>query len=313
MKILLTSTSFQDTPGDHQSLLNDQGFEVDTLRGPVKSDVLLPIIHQYDGVICGDDEYTREVLLAGKSGKLKVLSKYGIGLDKIDLDTASELGIVVTNCPGVNHTTVAEHVFALLLSFCKHIPEEIDHTRHGNWKRITGTEIWGKTMGIVGLGKIGKEVAIRAKAFGMHVHAYDIVADKAFNMQYDIIFHQKLESMLPHCDIITLHAALNPSTRHIINASRFRQMKNGSILINTARGELVELNSLIENLDNGHLKAYLTDVLEVEPMKSDHPLRNYPNVYITPHIGSRTYESVVRQGIMAVENLLNQLKYVNKH
>lgn len=313
MKILLTSTSFQDTPGKHQFLLNEQGFEIDTLRGPVKSEVLLPIIHQYDGVICGDDEFTREVLKAGKSGKLKVLSKYGIGLDKIDLDAANELGIIVTNCPGANHTTVAEHVFALLLSFCKHIPEEIDHTRHGNWKRITGIEIWEKTMGIVGLGKIGKEVAIRAKAFGMHVHAYDIVADEAFNMQYDIIFHQKLESMLPHCDIITLHTTLNPSTRHIINASRFRQMKNGSILINTARGELVELTSLIENLDNGHLKAYLTDVLEEEPMKSDHPLINYPNVYITPHIGSRTYESVVRQGIMAVENLLNQLKYVNNH
>ena len=313
MKILLTSTSFQDTPGAHQLLLNEQGFEVDTMRGPLKTEVLIPIIHQYDGVICGDDEYTREVLMAGKSGKLKVLSKYGIGLDKIDLDAAKELGIIVTNCPGVNHTTVAEHVFALLLSYCKHIPEEIGHTREGNWKRITGTEILGKTIGIVGLGKIGKEVALRAKAFGMQIHAYDLVADEEFNTQLGITFHRELESMLPQCDIISLHTGLNSSTRHMFNASRFNQMKTGSILINTARGELVELIALIENLDSRHLKAYLTDVLEEEPMKHDHPLRNYSNVFITPHIGSRTYESVVRQGTMAVENLLNQLNHVNKH
>ncbi len=307
MKILLTSTSFQDTPGEHQILLNNQGFEIDTLRGPVKSEVLLPIIHQYDGVICGDDEYTREVLMAGKRGKLKVLSKYGIGLDKIDLDAARELGIIITNCPGVNHTTVAEHVFALLLSYCKHIPEEIGHTRKGNWERITGTEIFGKTIGIVGLGNIGKEVALRAKAFGMQVHAYDLVSDEEFNTKLGITFHRELESMLPQCDIISLHTGLTPSTRHMFNASRFNRMKNGSILINTARGELVELNALIENLDNHHLKAYLTDVLEEEPMKQDHPLRNYANVYITPHIGSRTFESVQRQGILAVNNLIKNL------
>jgi D-3-phosphoglycerate dehydrogenase len=307
MKILLTSTSFQDTPGDHHTLLNSQGFEIDTLRGPVKAEVLLPVIHQYDGVICGDDEYNRQVLQAGKKGKLKVISKYGTGLDKIDLDAARELGIAVTNCPGVNHTTVAEHVFALLLSFCKHIPEEISHTRQGKWKRITGTEIWGKTLGIVGLGKIGKEVALRARAFGMQVHAYDLVADETFNQSHGITFHRELDFMLPQCDIISLHTGLSSSTRHLFNTSRFNLMKPGCILINTARGELVDLNALIENLENRHLKAYLTDVLEEEPMRTDHPLKNYSNVFITPHIGSRTYESVVRQGTMAVNNLKTNL------
>jgi D-3-phosphoglycerate dehydrogenase len=307
MKILLTSTSFQDTPGAHQLLLNEQGFEVDTMRGPLKAEVLIPIIHQYDGVICGDDEYTREVLMAGKSGKLKVLSKYGIGLDKIDLDAARELGIIVTNCPGVNHTTVAEHVFALLLSYCKHIPEEIGHTREGNWKRITGTEIWGKTMGIVGLGNIGKEVAVRAKAFGMKVLAYDVKPDVSFIKQHQIKHYSSLQRMLPLCDIISLHTPLNESTKSLFNKSLFNFVKKGSILINTARGELVDLDALIENLNTKHLKAYLTDVLEEEPMKHDHPLRNYTNVYITPHIGSRTFESVQRQGILAVNNLIKNL------
>jgi D-3-phosphoglycerate dehydrogenase len=245
--------------------------------------------------------------MAGKSGKLKVLSKYGIGLDKIDLGAARELGIIVTNCPGVNHTTVAEHVFALLLSYCKHIPEEIGHTREGNWKRITGTEIWGKTMGIVGLGNIGKEVAVRAKAFGMKVLAYDVKPDVSFIKQHQIKHYSSLQRMLPLCDIISLHTPLNESTKSLFNKSLFNFVKKGSILINTARGELVDLDALIENLNTKHLKAYLTDVLEEEPMKRDHPLRNYTNVYITPHIGSRTFESVQRQGILAVNNLIKNL------
>lgn len=312
MKILLTSTSFQDTPGEHHTLLSNQGFEVDTLRGPVKAEVLLPIIHQYDGIICGDDEYNREVLLAGKKGKLKVISKYGIGLDKIDLDAAKEIGITVTNCSGVNHTTVAEHVFALLLSYCKHIPDEINFTRLGEWKRITGTEIWGKTLGIVGLGKIGKEVAIRAKAFGLQVHVYEINPDMEFISNQQIIRHDTLESLLPLCDILSLHVGLSKATKYLLNEKRLSILKPNCILINTARGELVELNALIKNLKNKHLQAYLTDVLEEEPMPKDHPLKNFSNVFITPHIGSRTYESVVRQGSMAVKNLLNHLIYASK-
>ncbi|MCX7744167.1 MAG: phosphoglycerate dehydrogenase [Flavobacteriales bacterium] len=312
MKILLTSTSFQDTPGEHHALLNSNDFEVDRLRGPLKAEILKPIIHQYDGIICGDDEYTREVLLAGKQGKLKVISKYGIGLDKIDLEAAKELGITVTNCPGVNHTTVAEHVFALLLSYCKHIPDEINYTRQGEWKRITGIEIWGKTIGIVGLGNIGKEVALRAIAFGLKVHAYDINPDMEFISKHQIMLHDSFESILPLCDILSLHVGLSKATKHLLNTKRFSILKPGCILINTARGELVELHPLIENLQNKRLRAYLTDVLEEEPMPKDHPLKNIPNVFITPHIGSRTYESVVRQGTMAVKNLLNHLIYANK-
>ena len=309
MKILLTSTSFQDTPGKHHDLLEKAGLEIDTLRGPVKTDVLLPIISQYDGVICGDDEYTRSVIAEGKKGKLKVISKYGIGLDKIDLPAAKELGIVVTNCPGVNHTTVAEHVFALLLSYVKHIPAEINHTRQGEWKRYTGHEIFGKTMAIIGLGKIGKEVAKRATAFGLQVIGYDQYWDEDFARQYQVEKAGSVEEILPQADIISLHTDLNANTRHIISAEKIKNhIKPGCIIINTARGELVELDGLVWGLDNQVVKAYLTDVLEEEPMKPDHVLQKYPNVFITPHIGSRTFESVERQGSMAVENLLMHLK-----
>jgi D-3-phosphoglycerate dehydrogenase len=309
MKILLTSTSFQDTPGNHQELLKATGYEVDNLRGPVKADVLLPIIGNYDGVICGDDEYTAEVIEAGKKGQLKVISKYGIGLDKIDLTATKEWDIPVTNCPGVNHTTVAEHVFALLLSFVKHIPTELAHTKNGEWTRYTGNEIFGKTIGIIGLGKIGKEVAKRASAFGLTIIAFDQYWDQDFANTYKISQAHTPNELLAKSDIISLHTDLNAQTKHIISTDRIKNiLKQDAIIINTARGELVELEGLIWGLNEKKIKGYLTDVLEVEPMKKDHPLKNYSNVFITPHIGSRTFESVERQGTMAVENLLKFLK-----
>jgi D-3-phosphoglycerate dehydrogenase len=309
MKILLTSTSFQDTPGKHQELLKATGYEVDNLRGPVKADVLLPIIGNYDGVICGDDEYTAEVIEAGKKGQLKVISKYGIGLDKIDLTATKEWDIPVTNCPGVNHTTVAEHVFALLLSFVKHIPTELAHTKNGEWTRYTGNEIFGKTIGIIGLGKIGKEVAKRASAFGLTIIAFDQYWDQDFANTYKISQAHTPNELLAKSDIISLHTDLNAQTKHIISTDRIKNiLKQDAIIINTARGELVELEGLIWGLNEKKIKGYLTDVLEVEPMKKDHPLKNYSNVFITPHIGSRTFESVERQGTMAVENLLKFLK-----
>ena len=131
MKILLTSTSFIDTPGLHQERLYNAGLEIDFLRGPIKHSILLPIISKYDGIICGDDEITREVIFKGKEGNLKIISKYGIGLDKIDLDAAKELNVTVTNCPGVNHVAVAEHIIALLFSYYKNIHLEHSITKKG--------------------------------------------------------------------------------------------------------------------------------------------------------------------------------------
>ncbi len=309
MRILLTSTSFQDTPGKHHDLLNSKGYEVDTLRGPVKADILLPVIHQYDGIICGDDEYTREVIQKGKEGKLQVISKYGIGLDKIDLEAAKEFGIIVTNCPGVNHTTVSEHVFALLLSYVKNIPQEITYTKNGEWKRLTGNEIYGKTMGIIGMGKIGKEVAKRARAFGLKVIGFDKYKDDAFASENQIEYVENIDDLLEQSDIISLHTNLDSSTRGMISAERIKnKIKAGLIIINTARGELVDLPGLLLGLENNKVGAYLTDVLEEEPMKENHPIKDFKNVFITPHIGSRTFESVERQGTMAVENLINNLK-----
>jgi len=309
MKVLLTSTSFQDTPGKHQNLLNDQGFTIDLLRGPVKEEVLLPIIGDYDGIICGDDEITRAVIENGSKGLLRVISKYGVGLDKIDLEAAKRYNIPVTNCIGVNHITVAEHAFALILAFYKNIPAESNITRNGDWKRLIGHEVYGKTIGILGLGKIGKELAIRAKAFGLQVLVYDKVIDKKFVIENDLSAMADLNELIGKVDILSLHLPLNNSTRGIISADRIQNVfSKNTLIVNTARGDLIDLEAVIHGLENKLLAGYVTDVLEEEPIRKNHPLNRFQNVLITPHIGSRTYQSVERQGTMAVKNLL---EYIN--
>ena len=311
MKILLTTTSFQDTPGKHHDALRETGFEVDTMRGPLTEEVLLPIIAKYDGVICGDDFYTKIVLETGKKGKLKVISKYGIGLDKIDLEAAEELGIKVTNCPGVNHITVAEHTFALMLAFYKNIPDEVNYARNGEWIRLTGHEMYGKKIGVAGLGRIGKEILIRAKAFGMDIFAFDQIVDKRFVQKNKVSVCKTLEELISKVDILSLNMNTNEDNYHIVNKDLLMNHANKNLLIiNTARGELVDESAIIDSLKNGIVSGYVTDVLEHEPMKPNHPFRNTKNVLITPHIGSRTFESVERQGIMAVENLVSILKVI---
>lgn len=307
-KILLTSTSFQDTPGRHQELLDSQNMEVNTLRGPLKEDVLLPIIAKYDGIICGDDEITENVIKAGSDGKLRVISKYGIGLDKVDLKTAEKYNIPVTNCPGVNHITVAEHVFALLLTYYKNIHLEYNYTRNGQWTRLIGQEIFNKKIGIIGLGRIGKEVAKRAHVFGMELFSHDIYIDKEFTNKYNIKILSNIEEAFQKCDIVTLHMNLTKTNKNIISESIIGNMgSNKVVLVNTARGDLIETDSLLNGLDGGRISAYLTDVLDEEPMPLNHPFQSRKDVLITPHIGSRTYESVERQGTMAVENLIKFL------
>ncbi len=310
MKVLLTSTSFQDTPGKHQELLKAQGYELDFLRGPILEDELLPIIGNYDAVICGDDEYTEKVLQRGFKGKLRYISKYGVGLDRIDLDAAKKLGIPVTNCPGVNQVSVSEHVLALLFTFEKNVHLQYNSTKEGSWKRWVGNEIQGKTIGIVGLGAVGKELAKKSMALGMRVFAFDIFKDKDFLTTHeDINFVSSLDEIYEHSDVISLHLPHTSQSQHMISEEViFEKFKRNPILINTSRGMLVDSNALIKGLKKGRVRGYLTDVLAHEPMLDDEVLKGIENIIITPHVGSRTFQSVERQGTMAVNNLIELIK-----
>ncbi len=307
MRILLTSTSFQDTPGKHQDLLNQQGYEIDTLRGPIPESELLPIIDKYDAVICGDDEYTEEVIKKGVEGNLKYISKYGVGLDRIDLQAAKKYNVPVTNCPGVNQVSVSEHVLALLFTFEKNVHVQYNSTQTGSWKRWIGHEIQGKTIGIIGLGAVGKELAKKSGALGMKVLGFDLHKDEAFLSKYDeVTFVDSLETIYENADVISLHLPHTPQTEKMINQDViFNKLKHSPILINTSRGMLVDAQAVIKGIKEGKIRGYLTDVLAQEPMVEDEVFKGIDNVIITPHVGSRTYQSVERQGTMAVNNLIS--------
>ena len=307
MKILLTTTSFQDTPGKHHDLLDAQNWDIDYLRGPVGENVLLPIIHKYDGVICGDDEYTREVIKAGKKGKLKVLSKYGVGLDRIDLKAAKEFGVKVTNVPGINQVSVSEHVLALLFSFSKNIHLQYNSVQQGSWNRRIGFEIQSKTMGIIGLGAVGKELGKKASALGMKVIAYDIFKDQEFlDENLEINFTTYIDDIYSKCDVISLHLPHTKDTDKLINDVVINsKLKKQPIIINTARGKLIDPYAIIKGIKNKLIRGYLCDVLETEPIIENEILLGVENIIITPHVGSRTYENVQNQGLKSINNLIN--------
>jgi D-3-phosphoglycerate dehydrogenase len=307
MRILLTTCSYQDTPGPHHELMEAQGWEIVRERGPLSEARMLELAGSFDAFLCGDDGMSRTVLEKSLP-RLKVISKYGIGLDKIDLPATQELRIPVLFTPGVNHDTVAEHTFLLLLAITKNFAHAIDSTRAGRWDRQTGFELFEKRIGLIGLGRIGQEVARRARAFGMQVHAFGHYWPAPVAEEFQITRHPSLESLFAAVDIISPHTKLSAETFHCVNADRLALMPDHSWVINTGRGELIDQQAIIAALDSGKLAGYAADVLDEEPPSVDHPLLHHPKVIITPHVGSRTYESVPRQAMKALTNLINALQ-----
>jgi len=325
--VLVSTSSFIDTPGAHVKKLQDAGFEVVKARGPLNQDQLLSHIgdgNRFDAFLCGEDDFNSRVLQAA-APRAKVISKYGVGLDKIDLSEAEKLGIKVTNTPGVNHTTVTELTFGLLLSLARGIPEHNAIVHRCEWKRQTGRELAGKTLGVLGFGRVGKEVAKRAMAFGMNVRVFNtswgsqhsafldqvgkVFADPMFGEYPPIIQHSlKDEEFLPNVDFLSIHMSLTRDNQYFINRRRLSMCRRGVFIVNVSRGALVDQRAMADAIKSGQVAGYGADVLDPEPVQPDNPLLGLHNVHLTPHIGSRTYESVVRQGSAAVDNLINALQ-----
>jgi D-3-phosphoglycerate dehydrogenase len=309
MRILLTTTSFQDTPGEHHQVLERSGFEVVRARGPLAEPAMLDLIKTgggFDGLLNGDDAITAKVIDAALP-RLKVIAKYGIGVDSIDVAHATSKKIPVLYTPGVNETTVAEHAIGLMIAIAKSFWPHIRSVKAGKWERKTGNELIEKTLGIVGLGRIGKALAIRAKAFGMKVIAFDTYWDEKAAATIGVQRVATMEDLLRQSDVVSLHSNLTPETRGMINKDRIALMKDGAILINTARGGVVVEQDIADACKSGKLKGYAADVLEHEPIKPPHPFMEVDNIIITPHVASRTFESVQRQGLRAANNLVNFL------
>lgn len=312
MRILLSTTSFQDTPGRHHDILEESGFEVVRARGPLNEQQMLDLLEDggFDGLLNGDDALNAKVIDACLAAprKLKVIAKYGIGLDSIDVKHATNRGIPVLFTPGVNETTVAEQTIGLMIALAKHFYPHITSVKQGQWKRRTGCELYGKTLGLIGFGRIGKETAKRAVAMGMNIIGFGNYWDDAFAKEFNVQRKATVNDVLSEADVVSLHTHVTPATRGMINKDTIAIMKPAALLVNTARGALVNEQDVADACRSGRLWGYASDVLETEPMKAPHVFQEIENIIVTPHIGSRTNESVQRQGVRAVMNLVNFLK-----
>jgi len=303
MKILL-SDPIEQVCSD---ILTSEGFEVDS-KPNLPPEQLKKIIADYDGLIVrSGTKVTADVIAAGTN--LKIIGRAGAGVDNVDVEAATRRGIVVMNTPGGNTISAAEHTMSLLLSLARNIPQANQSLREGKWDRksFTGTEVLEKTIGIVGLGKIGREVAIRCQAFGMKTIGYDPVlsAEVAAKANIELV---TLEEIFKRSDFITLHTPLTDETRGLIGDTSLVKCKNGVRIINCARGGIVDEQALLRGLQSGKVAGAALDVFEKEP-PGDQPLIQHPHLIATPHLGASTEEAqekVARQIAVQVADMLKE-------
>ena len=300
-RVLATPRSFK-SQGAHLELLKQHHCNVDLFSkdSPLSSSELSAKVPGYDALILGLDDCDKSVI--ERADKLKVISRNGAGYDKVDIAAASSKNIVVMYAPGMNTLGVAELTMGLLYALARDIPNVATHARQGNWQRSQGWELAGKTLGLIGLGAIGREVAKRALANDMRVIAFDPYVRESSSISL-----LSLDDVLKQSDILSLHTALTPETKYLINAERLALMKKGAYLINTARGGLVDEMALYSALESKTLAGAAMDAFEQEPPKES-PLLNLSNFIATPHIGANTRESVARANLQAATNVLDILQ-----
>jgi len=277
-------------------------FEVVVLPKRLPELELLPVVADAVALLVrSETKVTRKVIEAAP--KLRVVGRAGVGVDNVDIEAATQHGTVVMNTPGGNTVTTAELSFAMLLALARKVPQAHTSMAAGKWDRklFQGMELLGKTLGILGMGRIGSEVAKRARAFGMRVIAYDpyLTEDRAKAVGAE--FADSVDDVYRVADFITVHMPVTPETKHMLNAAAFSKMKPGVRLVNCARGEIIAENDLIAALESGKVAGAALDVFAVEPLPADHPYRKQPNVILTPHLGASTQEAQEKCGIEVAE------------
>ncbi len=262
----------------------------------------------WDALVVRSQTRVDAELLAAAAPRLSVVAVASVGTDRIDLAAAAAASVTVINAPTGSTVAAAEHAMALLLALMRRIPGADASVRRGEWDRAryVGAELWHKTLGIIGLGKIGREVARRAAAFEMRVIAHDPFLAPG-QLPEDVSVLVELPELLAAADVVTVHVTLTSQTRGLIGAEQIAAMKRGAVLVNVARGGLVDEAALSAALHSGHLSGAAIDVFGTEPMALDNPLRNAPNTILTPHLGASTAEAQERAGVEMAERLLEAL------
>jgi D-3-phosphoglycerate dehydrogenase len=307
-RVLITCRQLQETIEPYRSLFGERGIEIDL--PPVVQQLteteLLAIIDRYDGVIAGDDHFTANVLERAK--RLKVISKWGIGVDAIDQCAAKRLGIQVCNTPNAFAEEVADVVLGYMILLSRRLHEVDEAVRSGDWKKIRGISLRGKTLGVVGVGSIGQAVIRRADVVGMACVGHDIAPPPAAIAEETKVRMVELDELLAVADFISLNCNLTPSNCHMLGEREFARIKTGVYIVNTARGKLVDERALAQAIKQGKVAGAALDVFEDEPLPLSSPLRELSNCIFGSHNSSNTTEAVRRVNELAIRNLLDGLE-----
>lgn len=305
-RVLVATRSFGSTSSKPWDVLSEAGLEIvkANMNIEMTEDRLIELLKDVDGAIIGVVPMTKRVLES--SPKLKVVSMHGVGVDHVDLPAAARLGIVIANCPGTNDQAVADLAIGLMIAIARKIPQVDRHLRQGGWGRHSGSELWCKTLGLIGMGRIGRGVAKRALGFDMKVLVYDPYVRQE---QIDLpgVRLTSFEEVLTEADFLSLHAVCNEETRNMMNIDQFRKMKSSAFIVNTARGGLIDEMALHQALTSGMIAGAALDVFVEEPPVGN-PLLSLENVILTPHIGAHTKEAIERMGVIAAKNVVQTLQ-----
>jgi phosphoglycerate dehydrogenase-like enzyme len=301
-KVMTTARAFWVSGEQAQATMEAAGCNVVRSRhaGPHTEDELIELLHDYQAVIASSEPYNARVFAA--CPELRIVARCGVGVDTVNMADAATAGVVATNTPGAMAEAVADFTFAMILGAARHIPRASELMRSGGWDEIRGVLIHGKTLGLVGVGRIGLAVARRAAGFEMRVLAYD--PPLAARGPIPGIQFTDLDTVLGGSDIVSVHAPAVPATLRMFNAARFAQMKPTAYFINTARGSLVDEPALIQALENGVIAGAAIDVYTKEPAAPDDPLRRAPNLLLTPHNAFNTLESTMEMNRQCAEAVL---------
>ncbi|MCY4147417.1 MAG: phosphoglycerate dehydrogenase [Chloroflexi bacterium] len=305
--ILVTPTSFgRHDPRLHSALAEVVGEVIGNERGrPLTSDELRDILPGCDGYIAGQDHIDLRALQGAE--RLRVIARYGVGVDRVDLAAAQSRGIIVTNTPGANADAVAELTIGLMLALARQIPQSNQRMRRGEWPRLSGASLAGSVVGLLGLGAIGQAVARRLRAFGCILQAHDpfVASGQAQELGAQLV---ELDALVANADFLSLHLPATPDTAGLVDADFLARMKRSAFLINTARGELVDEAALWKALQSGQLRGAALDTFRHEPPAADNPLFSLPQVIVTPHMGAHTTAAGNAMGWGALHDCLAVLR-----
>ncbi|MEA4933614.1 MAG: phosphoglycerate dehydrogenase [Lawsonibacter sp.] len=302
-KVLAALPNYSKFCGEAKKYLQENGCVVieNETGGPLSFDLLKDFVGDIDAVIAGVEEWNAPVF--NLAPNLKVIARFGVGVDNLDLIEAKKRGITVTNCPGLNAVSVAEHAIMLMLNLLRKCPQLNEDTHKGNWRRLMVTELKDKTVGLLGFGAVAKNVAVRLNAFGCNVIAYDKFPNEEAAAALGVKMCS-IEEVLSTSDILSVHVPAMPETYHLICSETIAQCKDGVYLVNTSRGTNVDEKAVYQALKSGKITGFGSDVFEFEPVTKDYELFDCKNYICTPHTAAESYENYYNTGMKTAEAIL---------